>query len=418
MDRLYLCIDLKTFYASVECAERKLDPFTTNLVVANPSRGKGAICLAITPALKALGIKNRCRLFEIPSDVNYITAMPRMKLYMQYSTNIYKLYLKYFAKEDILVYSIDECFIEVTPYLKLYNIDYICLAKMIMDDVYNTFRISAQVGIGTNLFLAKVALDVTAKHSPNQIGFLDLDLFKHTMWYHTPLTDIWGIGKGISKRLHKHRIYSLYRLAHIDEEIIFKEFGINGRILIDHARGIEPCSILDVKSYVPKANSFSSQQILFEDYEYNDALLVLKEMVELGVQRLIKNRVVCGGVSLYVGYSKDIHKASKGSFKLYEFTNSHFKLNEYFIGLFHKIVKNDIPIRKIGIGFNNIVDQSYKTINLFTDFSKEQKEENLQKSILKIKEKYGKNAILKGMNLQSKATTTKRNELIGGHNAN
>ena len=280
-DRIFLCIDLKTFYASVECVERNLDPFNTNLVVADPSRGKGTICLAISPKLKAAGIKNRCRIYEIPEEIKYIVAKPRMKKYIEYSANIYAVYLKYIAKEDIHVYSIDECFLDITKYLKLYQLSAEGLAKKIVDDVLSTTGITATVGIGTNLYLAKVALDITAKHTKNNMGYLNEQLYQETLWYHQPLTDFWQIGKGISKRLNRLRIFNMYDLAHASESELYQEFGINAQYLIDHAWGKEPTLISDIKAYKPRSNSISSGQVLFEDYNYDDGLLVVKEMVEL-----------------------------------------------------------------------------------------------------------------------------------------
>ena len=297
-DRIFLCIDLKTFYASVECVERNLDPFNTNLVVADPSRGKGTICLAISPKLKAAGIKNRCRIYEIPEEIKYIVAKPRMKKYIEYSANIYAVYLKYIAKEDIHVYSIDECFLDITKYLKLYQLSAEGLAKKIVDDVLSTTGITATVGIGTNLYLAKVALDITAKHTKNNMGYLNEQLYQETLWYHQPLTDFWQIGKGISKRLNRLRIFNMYDLAHASESELYQEFGINAQYLIDHAWGKEPTLISDIKAYKPRSNSISSGQVLFEDYNYDDGLLVVKEMVELKCLELADKHLVTNNITL------------------------------------------------------------------------------------------------------------------------
>ena len=416
MDRYYLCIDLKSFYASVECVERGLDPFKTNLVVADPSRGNGAICLAITPKLKELGVKNRCRIFEIPDNVTYITALPRMKLYIEYSSIIYGVYLKYISKDDIHVYSIDECFLDITHYLSLYELTPLELAKKIIADVYKTTGITATAGIGTNLFLAKVALDITAKHSPDFIGYLDEEEFKKKIWYHEPITDVWNVGRGIAKRLEKYQIFDMHGITEIDPEILYKEFGVNAEFLIDHAYGKEPCTIEDIHNYRSKSNSLSNSQILFEDYEYNDARLVFKEMIELNVLELVDRKLVTNNISLGVGYSKDVIKPTGASMKLDEYTNSYKKLNEYFLDLFDKTTNKNHPIRRLAIGLNNVVDESFATFTLFTDFEQEAKEKRMQETILDIKKKYGKNAILKGMNLQDKATTRTRNKLIGGHN--
>lgn len=414
--KVYLCIDLKCFFASVECVERNLDPFKTDLVVADPSRGNGAICLAISPSLKAKGVKNRCRIFEIPKNIDYIVALPRMKKYIEHSSKIYSIYLKYVSEEDILVYSIDECFLDVTHYLKLYKMNEKQLAKMIIDDVYKQTNICATVGIGTNMFLAKIALDITAKKSKDFMGYLDEEKFKEEIWHHRPITDIWNIGNGIASRLKKYGAFDLYDVAHMDEEILYKEFGVNAEFLIDHSKGIEPCTIKEVHNYVRKNNSMSNNQILFEDYKYEDAFLVLKEMVELNVLELVDKHLVTNSIYLHVGYSKDVIKPVGASMKLDEYTSSYAKLNEYFITLFKKNVDKNHLIRRIGIGFGNVVDESYATYNLFTDIEKEQKERKVQEAIIQIKKKFGKNSILKAMNMQEKATTRKRNKLIGGHN--
>ena len=414
--KVYLCIDLKCFFASVECVERNLDPFKADLVVADPSRGNGAICLAISPSLKSKGVKNRCRIFEIPKNINYIVALPRMKKYIEYSSNIYSIYLKYVSSEDILVYSIDECFLDITSYLKLYKMDEKQLAKMIIDDVYKQTNICATVGIGTNMFLAKVALDITAKKSKDNMAYLNEELFKQEVWHHRPITDIWNIGKGIANRLAKYGAYDLYDVAHMEEAILFKEFGVNATFLIEHSHGIEPTTIKEVHNYVRQNESISNNQVLFEDYKYEDAFLVLKEMVELNVLELVSKHLVTNCIHLHIGYSKDVIKPVSASMKLHEYTSSHYKLNEYFINLFIKNVDKYHMIRQIGIGFGNVIDESYATYNLFSDIEKETKERKMQEAIIEIKKKYGKNSILKAMNLQEKATTRKRNKLIGGHN--
>ncbi len=417
MDKIYLCIDLKSFYASCECADRGLDSLTTRLVVADPSRGKGALCLAVSPALKELGVKNRCRLFEIPENIDYICAIPRMKRYMVVSANIYSIYRKYVAEEDIYVYSIDECFIDVTSYLKLYNMDVKDLAKKMIDDVFKNTGICATAGIGTNLFLAKVALDITAKHVPDHIGYLNDELFKEHIWHHKPITDIWNISRGTAKRLLKYGVNDLYGITTLNEDLLYKEFGINAEILIDHAYGIEPVTIKDIKGYKSKSNSVSSQQILFENYDYDSALLALKEMVDLSSLELIEKKIVTSSISLYIGYTDDLRSPTGGTRRLNEFTQSRERLMEYFITLFKETTDPNFLIRRVGIGFGNVVDEKYETVDLFTDENKLKKEKELQKSIIEIKKKYGKNAVIKGMDLEDKATTIKRNELVGGHNA-
>lgn len=416
MNRVYLCIDLKTFYASVECVERGLDPFKTKLVVADESRGKGTICLAVSPLLKQMGIKNRCRLFEIPKNIDYLIAKPRMRTYIEYSANIYAIYLKYIDKNDIHVYSIDECFIDVTKYLKMYKKNATEIATMLIEDVYKTYGITATVGIGTNLFLSKIALDISAKHNKSNIAYLDEITFKEQLWDHMPLSDFWQIGTGIEKRLHKHNIYTLKQVSQCDPKILYKEFGINAEILIDHANGIEPVTIKEIKNYKTETNSLTYGQVLFEDYSYNEALLVLKEMVELACLDLVDKHLVTNNIFLSIGYTNDEEKRLSISKKIIETTNSYKILNEYFINLFLDNVSKKTKIRRINLGFGNVVDEDYQSITLFSDPIQLKKEKDVQEAILNIKKKYGKNAIFKGMNLNDKATTIQRNKLIGGHN--
>ena len=413
---IFLCIDLKSFYASVECVERGLDSLKTNLVVADESRGQGSICLAVSPSLKELGVKNRCRLFEIPKNIKYIIAKPRMKLYIKYSADIYSIYLKYISKEDIHVYSIDECFLDITHYLKLYKKTAAELAKMIIDDVYNKTGICATVGIGTNLFLAKVALDITAKHNDDHMGYLDEEIFRKEIWMHKPITDIWNIGRGIAKRLEKYNCYCLYDITKLDEKILYKEFGINALFLIDHAYGREPCTIKEIKEYRSKNTSISNGQILEEDYSYEEALLAVKEMVELLTLELTEKHLVTNVVYLYVGYSKDIIKPTGGRIKLDGYTSLYSKIKEAFINLYTKTTNKKYLIRKLNIGFGNVENEEYETYDLLIDQEELSKEKRIQETIVEIKRRYGKNAILKGMNLEEKATTRKRNKLIGGHN--
>ena len=416
MKKYYLCIDLKTFYASVECVERGLDPFNTNLVVADESRGKGTICLAVSPKMKMLGVKNRCRIFEIPPTIKYMIAMPRMKKYIEYSANIYAIYLKYFAKEDIHVYSIDEAFMDVTNYLKMYQMNPVELAKTIIKDIYKNYGITATAGIGTNMYLAKIALDITAKHSATNIGYLDEEKYKKELWHHKPLSDFWQIGKGIEKRLNKMRIFTMYDVAHTDPKRLYKEFGVNAEYLIDHSWGKESCTIADIKKYKPKTNSITNSQVLFEDYSFEKARLVLKEMVELGSLRLIENNLVTDTVGLYIGYSKDIIKATGKSKKLENYTNIYSVLLKGFLDIYDKTTNRSVAIRRIGINFANVIETENVQLSLFTDQEKLDKERKLELAISSIKHKMGKNTILRGMNLEEGATTLVRNKLIGGHN--
>ena len=416
-NKIYLCIDLKSFYASVECVERGLDPFKINLVVADPTRGGGAITLAATPAIKKLGVPSRGRIYEIPKNIEYITAPPRMTLYMQYSATIYSIFLKFISSEDIHVYSIDESFLDITTYMSLYNTTPKQLAKMILDEIYNQTGITATVGIGTNLFLAKVALDITAKHAKDCMGYLDEDLFKQLIWHHQPITDIWMIGPGTANKLAMLGIKDLYGVAHYNEKILYKLFGINAEYLIDHSWGREPTEISDIKAYKPSSNSISNSQILFEDYNYKDAYLIMKEMVESNVLQLTEKHLVTNHISLYVGYSKNSIKPSRGSRKIANTTNSYRILLEEFKLLYKKIINPNYPVRQIGISFGNVKDEIYEQFDLFANQEDIEKEKRVQEALVQIRNKYGKNAVLKGMNFYEKATQRKRNGLVGGHNA-
>ena len=416
-NKIYLCIDLKSFYASVECVERGLDPFKINLVVADPTRGGGAITLAATPAIKKLGVPSRGRIYEIPKNVEYITAPPRMTLYMKYSATIYSIFLKFISSEDIHVYSIDESFLDITSYMSLYNTTPKQLAKMILDEIYDQTGITATVGIGTNLFLAKVALDITAKHAKDCMGYLDEDLFKQLIWHHQPITDIWMIGPGTANRLEMLGIKDLYGVAHYNEKILYKLFGINAEYLIDHSWGREPTEISDIKAYKPSSNSISNSQILFEDYNYKDAYLIMKEMVESNVLQLTEKHLVTNHISLFIGYSKNCIKPSRGSRKITNTTNSYRILLEEFKLLYKNIINPNYPIRQIGISFGNVKDEIYEQFDLFADQEDIEKEKRVQKALVHIRNKYGKNAVLKGMNFYDKATQRKRNGLVGGHNA-
>ena len=415
MQNIFLCIDLKTFYASVECVERNLDPFATNLVVADPSRGKGTICLAVSPRMKMLGVKNRCRVFEIPPDIKYIMAPPRMKKYMEYSANIYAIYLKYFSKEDIHVYSIDEAFMDATKYLKLYKVSAVELAKNIMQDIYKTYGITATAGIGTNLYLAKIALDITAKHSATNVGFLDEAKYQKELWHHKPLTDFWQIGHGIERRLNKLRIQDMYEVAHADQKKLYKEFGVNAEYLIDHAWGRESCTIADIKKYKPQARCITNSQVLFEDYSFEKARLVLKEMVELGSLRLIEEHLTTNTVKIYIGYSKDAIPATGGTERTSNNTNVYSELVNAFLRLYDRTTNRNVGIRRIGISFDNVQEDEYVQLNLFQDQEKVEKERKLELVMNKIKNEMGKNKILRGINLEQGATAVMRNTLIGGH---
>lgn len=416
-DRFYICIDLKSFFASVECVERGIDPMTTNLVVADPSRSEKTICLAITPAMKALGVKNRCRVFQIPKSIDYITAPPRMQKYIDYSAEIYKVYLHYFSKEDIHVYSIDEVFIDVTDYLSLYGLAPKELAIKVMKSVFDETGITATCGIGTNLYLAKIALDITAKHVADNIGVLDEESYKETLWDHKPLTDFWRVGKGISNRLSHLGIFSMRDLANADEDVIYNEFGVNAELLIDHAWGREPVRIVDIKNAVAKSMSFSNGQILMRDYSFDEAVTVLKEMVELLCLRLVKEKCIAQTVSIMIGYSNmsEGYYPSKISRKLNSATNSVRVITDFTVKLYNEITYRDVPIRRLYIAFDNITKDEYRQMDLFSDFDNEKKDSDVQKAMIDIKLKYGKNAVVKGLSLSEEATAMERNRLIGGH---
>lgn len=414
--RTYLCIDMKSFYASVECAERGLSPFETNLVVADESRGKGAITLAISPKMKALGVKNRCRLFEIPQNIKYIVALPRMSLYIKYCADIFEIYLDYFSEEDIHQYSIDEAFIDVTDYLSVYNLTPKQLAKKIIDEIAIRTHIPATCGIGTNLFLAKIALDITAKHCKDHIGELTEESFKETLWEHTPITDFWNIAKGTANRLARYGIYTMKGIARAPEDLLYRNFGKNAKILIDHANGRESCTIAEIKSYKSKSKSISNSQILFSDYDYDKAHVVIQEMALTGCQRLIREHLIASHVGIFVGYSKDVIPQSGGTMKMANSTNVYSVVKEYVDRLYYETISKDVPIRRLGICFSGLADESAEGYDLFTDVEALERERKLENAVLEIKDRFGKNAMLRAFDLQEGATQITRNKLIGGHN--
>jgi len=414
----YLCIDLKSFYASVECVERGLDPMKTNLVVADPERTEKTICLAVTPPLKKLGVSSRCRVFEIPKNIEYIKATPRMGLYLEYSAKIYGIYLKYFHEEDIHVYSVDEAFMDASKYTRLYGTDIKKLAVTIMDDIYKTTGITAACGIGTNLYLCKVALDITAKHSGDNIGILNEEAYRRTLWEHQPLTDFWRIGRGTAKRLDKYGIYTMGQIAMAEEDLLYKAFGIDAELLIDHAWGREKATIRDIKSYVPKVHSISSGQVLSCEYTYEKARLILHEMTELLCLDLIEKKMVTDSLSLYVGYSNRFDmKPARGSVTLDYHTSSMEMVQKEMDRLYTDIVSEDYLVKRISISFNRLLNEEEEGWDLFTDIGRLRKEKSMLQTVLSIKKKFGKNAIFKAMNLEEGATTIERNNQIGGHRA-
>lgn len=504
--KTYIAIDLKSFYASVECRERNRDPLTTNLVVADPSRTEKTICLAVSPSLKKYGLSGRARLFEViqkvktaneirklkapnhvfcgssddsrelqkkPSlKIDYIIAPPRMARYMEYSTKIYNIYLKYIAPEDIHIYSIDEVFIDVTHYLSTYNMTAHELAMTMIQDILDTTGITATAGIGTNLYLCKIAMDIVAKHiepDKNGVRIAELDemSYRRLLWNHRPLTDFWRVGRGYSKKLEKIGLYTMGDIArcsigkptdYYNEELLYKLFGINAELLIDHAWGYEPCTMEDVKTYKPETNSISSGQVLHCPYEFDKARLVVKEMTDLMVLDLVDKGLVTNQIVLTIGYDienmtdknrsqsykgtvttnyygKKVPKPAHGTTNLPKQTSSTTLITNAVMELYDKIVNKKLPIRRINIVANKLVDEhsvknanKYEQLDLFTDYeilkkqrekenAESEREKRMQNTILDIKKKFGKNAILKGMNLQEGATAKDRNNQIGGHKA-
>lgn len=415
-NRTYICIDLKSFYASVECVERRLDPMTTNLVVADPERTEKTICLAVSPAMKAKGVPGRCRVFQIPKSIEYIMAPPRMQLYIDYSANIYAIYLKYIAKEDIHVYSIDEVFMDVTDYLTMYQMTAKELSIRIMEDVLRSTGITATCGIGTNLYLAKIALDITAKHVEDHIGILDEETYRRTLWNHRPLADFWRVGAGIARSLERVGICTMGEIAQAEESLLYRLFGIDAELLIDHAWGRETTTIADIKAYRPKESSVTSGQVLGCDYSFEKGRLVVKEMVDLLCLELVDKGLVTDSVTLHVGYSNRVaQKSAHGTVAMTVTTSSAKKIIPCVVELYERIVDRYLPIHRVNLSFNHVVDERYQQYDLFTDPAELEREHRMQKAMLDIKEKYGKNAILKGMNLQKGATTMERNRQIGGH---
>jgi DNA polymerase V len=439
--RTYVCIDLKSFYASVECVERGLDPFECNLVVADPERTQTTICLAITPAMKELGVRNRCRVYEIPPGIDYIMAPPRMRRYMEVSTQIYGIYLNFVSAQDVHVYSVDECFIDATPYLRLYDIDAHGFARMLMDAVYAETGICATAGIGTNLFLAKVALDIDAKHVKGNIGYLNEELFKENIWFHRPITDVWNVGPGIARRLSKYGVYDLAGVCAMLEETLYREFGKNAEFLIDHAWGQEPCTIEQIHKYKPKGHSVSSGQVLPCDYDIESAKVVLREMVDASVLDLVSHGLACRRIAISLGYSKAL-SGSKGNVEVFDgghgkrffeegkasvphaasvtfenHTNSARYLQAEFLKLFERIVLPGVSIKKINISFDDLSPDNFVAPRLFDDAYFDKREEDIARAVILAHDKFGKNAVLKATSLKDVATARERNMQVGGHKA-
>lgn len=494
MRKMYIAIDLKSFYASVECAERGLNPLTTNLVVADASRTEKTICLAVSPSLKSYGISGRARLFEVVQQVkqvnamrqrqipggkftggsfdqnelkehrelavDYLVAPPRMALYMEYSTRIYGIYLRYVAPEDMHVYSVDEVFIHVDPYLRGNGQTAEQFAREIMQVIYDETGITATAGIGTNLYLAKVAMDVEAKHcEPDEKGArmasLDEISYRKKLWAHEPITDFWRVGPGYAKKLKQHGLYTMGDVArcslgketeYYNEELLYRLFGVNAELLIDHAWGYEPCTIEDIRNYKPENNSLSSGQVLSCPYDTKKARLIVQEMTDLLVLELVEKRLVTDQIVLTIGYDVDnvkkagyqgtvvtdrygrkIPKHAHGSVNLGGHTSSTRDIMGKTLALYDSIIDSSLWVRRVTIVANHVIRESekketnYQQMQLFmepeADEEKREKERKMQEALIRVKNKYGKNAILKGMNLQEGGTTIERNSQIGGHKA-
>lgn len=418
--RQYLVIDQKSFFASVECVARNLDPMTTNLVVADPERSENTICLAVSPSLKALGVQNRCRIRDIPTWIPHIVAPPRMQLYIDYAAAIHGVFLKYIAPEDIYTYSIDESFLDVTCYLKMYGQTAKELAKTIISDVKETVGTVSTCGIGTNMYLAKVALDIKAKHAPDFIGQLDEESFRRELWNHRPLRDFWRIGSRTEAKLRNHGITTMRHIAMCNEELLYKLFGIDAELMIDHAWGREPTTIADIKAYKSKTKSLSSGQVLMRDYKFEEALVIVKEMTDQLCLDMAAKKLATDSISLYVGYSHalDTHGAG-GTAKLAAETNAAAVIVPAVSALYRRIVNPAHVIRRIGLSCNNVVEDSGALqLNMFEDVTRQLKNKAIQDAMLGIRAKYGKNAILKGINYTEAATGRERNQQIGGHKAN
>lgn len=449
MKKSYIAIDLKSFYASVECVERGLDPLKARLVVADESRTDKTICLAVSPALKAMGVPGRARLYEVKQKAkDFIVAMPRMAFYISYSTRIYNIYLRHIAAEDIHVYSIDEVFIDATPYLKNYKMSAKGLAQKIMQEVYDETGITATAGIGTNLYLAKVAMDILAKHAePDENGAriaeLDEISYRRQLWEHRPLTDFWRVGRGYARRLEAVGLYTMGDVAlcsEKDEDYLYKLFGINAELLIDHAWGWEPCEISEIRAYRPSSNSFSSGQVLKEPYSFNQAKIVAMEMAEEVSLGLLAKKMVTDQVVLTVGYDKisssgykgekakdfygrEVPKHAHGTFNLERMSASSRLISEAVAKIFDEKVDPKLKIRRIMIDVNHAkreedLKKELRQLGLFDtaqDESELKKERRAEEAILAIKRRYGKNAILKGINFEEGATGRERNAQIGGH---
>ena len=413
----YLCLDQKSFYATVECVERGLDPMTTNLVVADPERSVNTICLAVSPSLKALGVMNRCRSKDIPPNISYITAPPRMQLYIDCAAEIYGVFLRYVAPQDIHVYSVDEAFLDVTPYLKMYGQTAPELAKRIIADIRETVGTVTTCGIGTNLYLAKIALDILAKHEKDFIGILDEESYRRLLWDHRPITDFWRVAGGTAARLQSRGITTMEGVARCDVDLLYRWFGIDAELLYDHAWGRESTTIADIKAYRSKTKSLSSSQVLMRDYKFAEGELIAKEMSDQLCLDMAARKLTTESVSLYVGYSHTQYiPGVGGTAKLALPTNTASIIVPAVAALYRRIANPAYVIRRVGLTCNDVMpEQDGLQLNLFEDAAKQVRGKALQEAMLDIRARFGKNAILRGMNYAPAATGRERNKQIGGH---
>ncbi|MDY5271755.1 DNA repair protein [Tractidigestivibacter sp.] len=433
--RQYLCVDLKSFYASVECVERGLDPLAARLVVADPSRTEKTICLAVSPAMKALGVRNRCRVFEIPQAIDYVMVPPRMALYMERSCDVYAVYLRWIAPEDIHVYSIDEAFMDITGYLGLYGCTARELGERIREDVARTTGIPATCGLGTNLYLAKVALDITAKHSGDFFGELDEQTYRATLWNHRPITDFWRVGPGISERLAAMGVHTMGQVATYPAEPLYREFGVDAEILIDHAWGVEPVAMADIKAYRPGSHSVSTAQVLGRNRDFAGARIIAREMADALALDLVEQRLVASGVSLYVGYDLSSEEragirdrsdprawyravaSAGGGERLLVPTSSREQILAAATRVFDASVDRSRPVHRLGLTATGVLPEGAPGVqgSLFATPEADARERRRQEAVSAVRHKFGKNSLLKGVDLLPEATARERNLQIGGH---
>ena len=414
LHRNFLCIDLKSFFASAECLDRGLNPFTTPLVVANPTQGNGAITLAVTPYLKTLGVKSRGRLYEIPKNIKYMIAKPRMSLYLAKSREVVEVYLKYVSLEDLHIYSIDECFLDVTNYLKMYEKSDYELALDILEDVQKSTGLTATCGIGPNMLLAKLSMDIEAKHNKDFIAKWTYEDIPNKLWPIHPLSKVWGIGPRMEVNLNRLGIYSVYDLAHYDRHKLKQKFGVIGTELWNHANGIDLSLIGDMEKTTDK--SYSHSQVLFKDYNGNNIKIIIREMVEVVTMRLHKNHVTSSLIGLGIGYSKDVGGSFYHQIKLDQPTDIESVILANALMIFDKYYE-DLPIRKVTVSCGRLQEKSGVQLNIFDNIEKIREQEQINEAILEIKDKYGKNALLKASSLLDDSTIRERNKKIGGHSA-